>query len=164
MNVEEFEILSTRIRPKLLSLARNFPLETGIEPDDIVQEALISLWQLVEQDYPIRDAEALAVKITKNICVSHYRKIHLDTQALTHDNFQGGIDATELTDRNDLKMIRKSIYASLTKTQREYLHLRNDEGLTLDKIAEITGKPKTSIKSTPSAARKQMLNLIKNQL
>ena len=49
-------------------------------------------------------------------------------------------------------------------SQKEYLHLRNDEGKTLDEIAEITGKPKTSIKSTISAARKQMLNLIKKQL
>jgi RNA polymerase sigma-70 factor (ECF subfamily) len=76
----------------------------------------------------------------------------------------GGMEATVLTDTEDLKKIRKSIYGYLTMTQREYLHLRNDEGKTLDEIAEITGKPKTSIKSTLSSARKQMLNLIKNQL
>ena len=74
------------------------------------------------------------------------------------------MEATALTDTEDLKKIRKSIYGSLTMTQREYLYLRNDEGKTLDEIAEITGKPKTSIKSTLSSARKQMLNLIKNQL
>jgi RNA polymerase sigma-70 factor (ECF subfamily) len=75
-----------------------------------------------------------------------------------------GMEATVLTDKEDLKKIWKSIYGSLTMTQREYLHLRNDEGKTLNEIAEITGKPKTSIKSTLSSARKQMLNLIKNQL
>ena len=42
--------------------------------------------------------------------------------------------------------------------------MRNDEGMTLEEIAEVTGKPKTSIKSTISAARKQMLELIKKQL
>ena len=164
MEKEDFEILSIKIRPKLLSLARNFALPSGIEPDDVVQEAMIALWELVEQDYPMKDAEALAIRIAKNICVSHYRKAHLDTQSLIHDNYVGGTEATILTDREDLKTIRKSIYASLTKTQREYLHLRNDEGMTLDKIAEMTGKPKTSIKSTLSAARKQMLNLINKQL
>ena len=46
----------------------------------------------------------------------------------------------------------------------DHIKLRNDEGKTLDEIAEITGKPKTSIKSTLSSARKQLLNLIKNQL
>ena len=164
MRKEDFEILSIRLRPKLLSLTRNFALSSEIEADDMVQEALIALWELVEQNYPMRDAEALAIKITKNICVSHYRKVHLDTQSLIHDNYVGGTEATVLTDRDDLRAIRKSIYTSLTKTQREYLHLRNDEGKTLDEIAEITGKPKRSIKTTLSSARKQMLNLIKNQL
>ncbi len=160
----EFEILAKRIRPKLLSVARNFTLASGMETDDVVQEALMNLWDLMDQDYPIKDAEALAVRITKNICVSHYRKVHLDTQSLVHDNYIGGTEATILTDKEDLRKIRKSIYGTLTMTQKEYLHLRNDEGKTLDEIAEITGKPKTSIKSTISAARKQMLNLIKKQL
>ena len=160
----EFEILTKRIRPKLLSVARNFTLASGMETDDVVQEALMNLWELMEQDYPIRDAEALAIRITKNICVSHYRKVHLDTQSLVHDNYIGGTEATVLTDKEDLRKIRKSIYGTLTMSQKEYLHLRNDEGKTLDEIAEITGKPKTSIKSTISAARKQMLNLIKKQL
>ena len=160
----EFEILTKRIRPKLLSVARNFTLASGLETDDVVQEALMNLWELMEQDYPIRDAEALAIRITKNICVSHYRKVHLDTQSLVHDNYIGGTEATVLTDKEDLRKIRKSIYGTLTMSQKEFLHLRNDEGKTLDEIAEITGKPKTSIKSTISAARKQMLNLIKKQL
>ena len=160
----EFEILTKRIRPKLLSVARNFTLASGLETDDVVQEALMNLWDLMDQDYPIKDAEALAVRITKNICVSHYRKVHLDTQSLVHDNYIGGTEATVLTDKEDLRKIRKSIYGTLTMSQKEYLHLRNDEGKTLDEIAEITGKPKTSIKSTISAARKQMLNLIKKQL
>ena len=164
MEKEDFEILSIKIRQKLLSLARNFALSSEMEADDVVQDAMMALWELVELDYPVRDAEALAVKITKNICVSHYRKAHLDTQSLVHDNYVGGTEATILTDREDLKTIRKSIYASLTQTQREYLHLRNDEGMTLDKISKMTGKPKSSIKSTLSAARKQMLNLIKKQL
>ena len=154
----EFEILTKRIRPKLLSVARNFTLASGLETDDVVQEALMNLWELMEQDYPIRDAEALAIRITKNICVSQYRKNHLDTQSLVHDNYIGGTEATVLTDKEDLRKIRKSIYGTLTMSQKEYLHLRNDEGKTLDEIAEITGKPKTSIKSTMSAARKQMLN------
>ena len=148
----------------MLSVARNIELPSEIGADDVVQEALMALWELAEQDYPMRDAEALAVRITKNICISHYRKAHLETHSLVHDNYVGGVEATILTDKDDLRKIRKTIYAKLTHTQREYLHLRNDEGLTLDEIAERTGKPKTSIKSTISSARKQMLNLIKEQL
>lgn len=164
MDKEEFEILSKRIRPTLLSVASKFALVSEIEPEDVVQEAFMALWELSEQDYPIRDSESLLVRITKNICISYYRKMHLDVQSLQHDNYIGGTEATTLTDREDLKTIRKIIYASLTNSQREYLRLRNDEGLTLDEIARITGKPKTSIKSRISSARKHMLDLIKKQL
>ena len=164
MEKDRFDILSKKVRGKLLALARSFALPSGVEPDDVVQEAMIALWELTEQGYPMKDAEAMAIRLTKNICVEHYRKAHLELQALTHDNYLGGTEATVLTDREDLKRIQESIYGSLTTTQREYLHLRNDEGLSLDEIATRTGKPKTSIKSTLSKARKQMLELIKGQL
>lgn len=164
MTEDRFDILSKRIRGKLLALAKSFALPSGVEPDDVVQEAMIALWELTEQGYPMKDAEAMAVRLTKNICVNHYREARLKEQALTHENYLGGIEATILTDSEDLKRIQKSIYSSLTTTMREYLHLRNDEGLSLDEIAARTGKPKTSIKSTLSKARKQMLELIKGQL
>ena len=164
MEKDRFDILSRSIRGKLVALARSFPLPSGVEPDDVVQEAMIALWELTEQGYPMKDTEAMAIRLTKNICVEHYRKAHLELQALTHDNYLGGTEATVLTDREDLRRIQESIYGSLTTTQREYLHLRNDEGLSLDEIATRTGKPKTSIKSTLSKARKQMLELIKGQL
>ena len=161
MEKEEFELLSKRIRPKLLSVARDFASASGIEAEDVVQDSLMALWELTQRNSSIKNIDALAIRITKNICVSHYRRVHIDTQALLHDNYSGGTEATELTDRSDLKTIRERLYSSLTKSQREYLALRNDEGMTLDEIAQKTGKPKTSIKSTLSAARKQMLELIK---
>lgn len=164
MEKDEFEILAKRVRGKLLALARDFALPSEIEADDVVQEAMVSLWELAGSGYPIRDAEAMAVKITKNICVRHYRRARVEMESLTHDNYTGGLEATALTDREDLRRIRKEIYGTLTATQREYLHLRNDERLSLDEIASATGKPKTSIKSTLSKARKQMLDLLNKQL
>lgn len=164
MESNEFEILSRKIRPKLFSVARNFPLNMGVEEDDVVQETLIVLWEMFQQSYPMRNVEALAIKIAKNICVSHYRKVHVVTHPLIRDDYMGGTEATVLTDIEDVITIRKRMYDSLTKSQKECLYLRNEEGLSLDEIAEILGKSKTSIKSTISAARKQMLNLIKNYI
>lgn len=161
MNTEEYQLLAQKIRPKLLAVGREFVSVSAINTEDVVQETLIKLWELARQDYPIRDAEALAVRIAKNICISHYRKEQQKVQPLTHDNYTGGTEATALTDAEDMKKIKDAIYETLTSTQREYLHMRNDEGMTLDEIARMTGKPKTSIKSTISAARRQMLNMIK---
>lgn len=61
MEREEFDILTKNIRRKLLSVARNFTLPPETESDDIVQEALMALWEIVRQDCPIRDVEALAL-------------------------------------------------------------------------------------------------------
>ena len=38
MEKEEFELLSKRIRPKLLSVARDFASASGIEAEDVVQD------------------------------------------------------------------------------------------------------------------------------
>ena len=66
------------------ALARCFSRATdmAIDEEDIVQEALLAFWNLSEKGYPVRNTEALLVKITKNICVSHYRKRHLDTEPI----------------------------------------------------------------------------------
>ncbi len=165
MTKEEFEKLSCRIRPKLLSVAGAITTSSvGLEAEDIVQETLMHLWVLCEQDYPMRDAEAIAVRIAKNTCISHLRRGQVKTQPLTHDNYAGGTESTELTDNEDLRTMKRCLYGTLTRTQREYLHLRNDEELSLDAIASLTGKPKTSIKTSISSARKQMLDLIRKQL
>ncbi len=161
---QEFEAFSQKIRPKLLAIAGSFSFKSGIEAEDVVQETLIRVWELVEQGYPIRNNEGMAVRIAKNICISHSRRAQPETQPLTHDNYCGDSESTELTDIEDLRKIKQSIYGALSETQREYLHLRNDKEMTLDEIANVTGKPKTSIKSSISAARRQMLELIKKHL
>lgn len=72
MTQQEFNILSSSIRGKLLAMAGRYKSRTGLDDDaeDIVQEALLTLWKLSSEGYPVRDAEALAVKITKNLAVA----------------------------------------------------------------------------------------------
>lgn len=79
-------------------------------------------------------------------------------------DFDGGKEASELTDSRDLRLLKDRIYSSLTETQRQFLQMKNDENLSLDEIAAITGKPKSSVKTTISAARRKMLDLIKQDL
>ena len=159
---QEFAQLSARIRSKLTALAQRFNRAAGLagEAEDVAQEALITLWQLSEKGYPVRDAEALAVKITKNLCISRYRKQHLQFQAMTA-TVAGGESATEAADAEDIETIRNTLYSRLTETQRTFLTLRNEYGLSLDEIAATTGRPKASIKVAISTARKQMLEQLK---
>lgn len=166
MTLHEFEDISNKIRPKLLTVARNFNSATGgaDDADDIAQETLVTLWQLSEKGYPIRDAEALAVKITKNTCVAHYRKARIRQQSMNGLDFEGGMAASAIVDDEDSARMAESIIGSLTQAQQMCLKMRNEDGLSLDEIAAVTGKPKASVKTTISVARKQMLEQLKRML
>ena len=57
MEKTDFEILSEKLRPKLLSVARNFAYASGIEAEDVVQETLIALWNITLQGQEVRNIE-----------------------------------------------------------------------------------------------------------
>lgn len=134
------------------------------ESEDIVQESLLTLWQLLESGYPARDREALAIKITKNICVAHYRKAKIRTVPLDGRDYISSNSATEKSDIKDIKLIKDRLFQALSETQKECLQLRNRFGLSLDEIAEMTGKPKASVKATISQARRTMLEQLKKEI
>ena len=156
MTQEEFGHISEAIRKDLVDLARRFLRATGgpEEAEDIVQEAELALWNLSGKGYPIQNAKALAIKITKNICVSRYRKRKLETSPLKDDSFIGGPPADDRVEAADNTRVKKILYSGLSDTQRKFMTMKNDEGLTLDEISEKTGRPKTSIKVAISNARK----------
>ena len=159
MTEQEFAYLSDRIRGRLTALARRFNRASGMdaEAEDIVQDALVTLWQLAEKGYSVRDAEALAVKLTKTRCVERYRRQHIRFEPLSDQPVPGGYSATSDTDENDIRTIRGFVQWNLTDSQRNLLHLRNEQGLSLDEIAAATGRPKGSVKVALSTARKKMM-------
>jgi RNA polymerase sigma-70 factor (ECF subfamily) len=159
MTEQEFAYLSDRIRGRLTALARRFNRASGMdaEAEDIVQDALVTLWQLAEKGYPVRNAEALAVKLTKTRCVERYRRQHIRFEPLSDQPVQGGFSATADTDETDIRTIRGIVQKDLTDSQRNLLNLRNEQGLSLDEIAAATGRPKGSIKVALSTARKKMM-------
>ena len=166
MTRQEFDTFTVRVRNKLLALAWRYKASGGMddEPEDIVQETFLTLWRLISEGYPVRDPEAIAVKIAKNLAAANIRRQKTDTISVMEIDIEGGASATELIDEQDCQTIRQDLYNSLTPTQVHYLELRNELGLSLDDIARMTGKPKTRIKTTISNARKQLLEQIKKTI
>lgn len=163
MTDTEFEYGVERVRGRLLAVARRFVRATGgaYDCEDIVQEALAELHLLRGGGYEIRDMEALAVKITKTVCVRHFRKRKLQTVPLEGIDPDGGSEATERTDIEDAGVLQDRLMSSLTPTQRQYLRMRNGQGMSLDEIADQTRRPKSSIKATLSQAKKVLISIIK---
>lgn len=163
MTEQEFISLSIRIRGKLTALARRFNRSAGwdAETEDIVQDALVTLWQLSRDGYPVRDAEALAVKITKTCCVERFRRRHIRYEPLDDQQFAGSFSAASGTDSMDIETIRSIVQRGLSESQRKLLLLRNEGGLSLDEIAAVTGRPKSSIKVALSTARSKMMEQLR---
>ena len=159
MTEQEFAYLSDQIRSKLTKLAWRFNRAAGLdmEAEDVVQDALITFWQLAKDGYPVRDAEALAVKITKTRCIERYRRQHIRFEPLSDQPVPGGFSATADTDETDIDTIRNIVQKDLTDSQRKLVALRNEQGMSLDEIAAVTGRPKGSIKAALSTARKKMM-------
>ena len=159
MTEAEFTALNARLRAKLLTISSSFCSSARLPQDgeDIVQEALAVLWTLSDKGYEIDNAEALAVRITKNICINQYRKKRLNLEPIGN-NVETRADEQSGYEYEDIKAY---LIAQLTPTQRKLLQLKEDEGLSLDEISEKTSKPKTSVKSTISKARKHLKDLLK---
>ena len=69
-------------------------------------------------------------------------------------------DPYKLSDTR-IETIRSIVQKDLSAGQRELLSLRNENGLSLDEIAAVTGRPKTSVKVTLSTARRKMMEQLK---
>lgn len=165
MTEQEFGNIAREHNGRLKALARRFSRATdmAIDEEDIVQEALLAFWNLSEKGYPVRNTEALLVKITKNICVSHYRKRHLDTEPIAGDVFPGGTSAAVEVEREDASRLRKEFYGSLTPSEREYMRMKEAGNYTLDEMSASTGKDKSVIKSLLSKARRKMKEILKER-
>lgn len=166
MTEKEFAYFSQRQRAKLTAIANKLVsgADRAEEAEDIVQETLLTLWNLLQGGYPAKDPEALVVTIAKNISVAHYRKTHIKVCNIESFDCPEGTNASQKVEETDQLLIKNNLYSHLSATQRKYMELRENEGLSLDEMATVTGKPKTSIKTTLSAARKQLMEELKKTL
>lgn len=159
MEQREFDNIYTGLRSRLIALAVQFRKATGINADaeDIVQEALLKFWELSESGYPVRNPEAILVKITKNRCISILReqKRRPVRQSLDMD-VDGGESSTTRTDKIDEAIIKARIYDCLTTAEREYMHMKTDEELSAYQISLRTGKPLSNIMTALSKAKRKL--------
>lgn len=159
----EFEILVRTIRLKLVLVARRFAKATGASYDceDVVQEALSELYQLYKTGCKILGIKSLAVKITKTTCVKLYRNNRIVTTSIEGVDFVGTDKASKKIDLEDTVKLREMLWSHLSPTQKDYLYMRNELGMSLDEIAQKSGHPKASVKASISQARNTMLRILK---
>lgn len=167
------DIELSQLRPKVLALTRKFfrSAHLASDPEDIVQDVLLNLWRAKQNGTEIKNAEAWAVRATKNACISAWRKKSATAfSRLASPSANGNPDDKHrpsydvVSDSSVLDRIRESEASAILQRTlegfsdgtRKLLMLRAS-GLSLDEISAITGRSKGSVKSSISAARKTLI-------
>ncbi len=149
------------IKDKAFRFARKM-LNSSDNAKDVVQDMFEKLWKIKEDLNKYNSIEAVAIKITKNLCLdrlkhekqkNHKLKIVKANSTVRLDN------NSEFENKNTIEIITDLI-EKLPEKQKMIIHLRDVEDFELSEIAEIMDLDNAAIRVNLSRARKR----IKKQL
>lgn len=158
MDLQAFNQRILPVQGRLFRMAQLF-LRSREEAEDAMQDVLLRLWTNRQQLENYNSIEALAVQMTKNVCLdrlkSHSRqKMTADADMLS---IQGN-EATpyQKTEANDSNLLIHRLINDLPDQQKLVLHLRDVEEYTFEEIEEITGLSVNNIRVILSRARQKL--------
>jgi len=160
MDLHQFKIQVFPLKNKLYRLAKRL-LEDSEEAQDIVQEAFIKLWNQREKLDEYRSVEALAVVMTRNLCLDKLKAKKYPTESLENlkaDIPEPGVDTKQESD--ELVSRIKRIIGTLPEQMRTIIQLRDIEGYDYEEMAKILGMKENAIRVNLSRARKKVREIM----
>ena len=160
MKTTDFEYKLLSVRPAMIRIAADF-FHDREDAEDVVQEVCV---RMLERGWHEGDnVEALAVRATKNLCVSIWKR-----QKLRKED---SIDAAR-TQASEASADERMLHAErqqllddailrLPPTEQKLIRLRQQE-LTTSEISQQTGIPPRSVSVMLCTAKKRLLNLLKD--
>lgn len=158
MDLQAFNQRILPVQGRLFRLAQMF-LRNREEAEDAIQDVLLRLWTNRQQLESYQSVEALAVQMTKNLCLDRL-KSH-DKQKTSRDADMLTMQATDVSpyrqaEANDSAGLMHRLINGLPEQQRLVLHLRDVEEYTLEEIEEVTGLSNANIRTILSRARQKL--------
>jgi len=133
----------------------------------IIQDVLLKLWFLRERLDDYRSIDALAVVITKHLCINRKRSRHLDTVVLEEGLDIGMEDSPERILIKEERMEELlALISTLPNLQQAILRMKHIEGFEVEEIARLTGSTPVAVRTNLSRARKKVREqfLMRNRL
>ena len=160
MTTQEYEQIACRMRPRLTELGCSF-FHDKEQSADAVQEALLRLWLLRERVGDVQYAEALLIRIMKNVCVSEWR--HRRKQGFLSAEKNIGVLTEEIQPMadDDNKRLLQLAVRSLSPTEQRLFRMRHELGMEVSQIAAVTGMLNSSVSSVLSVARRKIVEQLK---
>ena len=156
MEQHKFEIEAKRMRPSILRLAMHYT-EDEDEAEDVVQEVLLKLWFLRERLEAYRSIDALAVVITRHLCLNRKRERNLEKVPLEEGRTIIGEDGPEWMIIQEERMDEiLNLIAGLPDLQQAVLRMKHVEGFEVEEIARLTGSNPIAVRTNLSRARKKI--------
>ena len=133
---------------------------------DAVQEALLRLWLLRERVNDEDYAEALLIRMTKNVCVSEWRRRQKhgvmsieETSRILSDEGQ------PMADDDNQRLLQAAI-RTLSPQEQQLFRMRQEMGMDImdiPQIAAVTGLLPRSVSHVVSVARSKIVEQLKRK-
>ena len=156
MELQAFKSKVLPVKDRLFRIALNLMRSTE-EAEDVLQDTMVKLWSKRDQLDKYRSVEALAVTMTKNLCLDRLKskkhKNQLDVQEMELDS--GYLTPYKKVELSDSMKVMNRAFEALPDQQRLLVTLRDVEGLSYEEMSEQTGLEINNIRVGLSRARKK---------
>ncbi len=129
---------------------------------DVVQDVLIKLWSQKNKIKDIKNLEAYAMRMTKNLCIDYIRKSkNIKLNEISRTNMLVASSESspyDFTEHNDTIEITKRIIDELPELQKIVIHLRDIEQYDFEEMEKILDIKQGAIRANLSRARKSIRN------
>jgi len=163
MDANTFKIKVLPLNTKLYGFALRILNDTP-EAEDIVQEVFIKLWNMRKKLDSYKNIEALAMSMTKNLCIDKIRRRKTIKLEEKHYNNNNNINEKNNSDNiiEQNKLISKIHIAikELPEQQHIIIQLKDIEGYDYEEISQIMQMNINSIRVCISRARKKLREII----
>ena len=157
MMTESFMDEVKAVRPTLQSVAREI-LGSDEEAEDVVQDAMLRLWQL--RDEPIRNVRGFARVVVRNLSLSKVRQRRVTVDIARADIAND--DESESAKNEQIDRMMKLVDA-LPTMQQTVLRMRHMQEMTMADIASLIGTSEAAVRQSLSRARRSIIEQFKTE-
>ena len=157
MMTESFMDEVKAVRPTLLSVARGI-LGSDEEAEDVVQDAMLRLWQL--RDEPIRNVRGFARVVVRNLSLSKVRQRRVTVDIARADVANDNESESARNEQIDRMM---ELVDALPTMQQTVLRMRHMQEMTMADIASLIGTSEAAVRQSLSRARRSIIEQFKSE-
>ena len=167
MDSEEFKERVLPVSQKIYRYAQRL-LGNVHDAEDVVQEIWMKLWVRRDQMEEVKNIEAFAFRMTRNLCLDKIKlkkPEYYDDREESAFRFDGADDRPDPERSLELKDTMEKvnyIIGSLPEQQQTLLQLRDIQGMEYGEISELTGLEINAIRVNISRARKKLRDTLQN--